>query len=373
MQPYAGSGSRSAKKNFPTGWPTDTGSRSLRPVSLELLYSDLQRVAQHRGSLDAEAVRSASTLLALPRYADYDRPAELLAQDIEDVVRAIGDDEVRRGAELFFSLDPERQGETFTHRLGALQPRHGTADKWATRAILHRVLVGLLELPLRPDGREGDGPRLVGYSVDRLHLIRTWRPSSPMRPVDQLDFELSLLSRGPHCLALPRRTSRLKLSSIRSLGSDQEPAVEWAHLSSGRWPSRDRALVFGRNQSAGDRLALSVEHKIVVPSRLFGNYPRPSPNPPSLSYQVTQPIGEFVLQVDLGLSKSPIRYSIVVAVTRDSVHVVHEGAEPAHRILAPELGITYWIVCYANRPPLSEELARIRHATAERWWTVTKG
>lgn len=141
-------------------------------MALEDIYDDLYAVAKHRGPLDEEAVRRATAVLAMPRYAQAPNPAALLVEDLKRVIDTIPDaasatdedDEAeakressvaRMGmlARRYFSLEDAGKPLTDRRVLPGEKPPGGGVGAWRNQGVIYRVIAGLLELQLEVAAR----------------------------------------------------------------------------------------------------------------------------------------------------------------------------------------------------------------------------
>jgi hypothetical protein len=278
-------------------------------MSLEDIYTDLYAIAGHRGPLDEDAVRGATTILARPRYAESPTPAAQLVEDLEGVIESIpndvaGDDEeeqkgsalpayasryFRSHARRYFSLDGA--GETLTRRRAFGRKNvNGTVLTWTNRGVIYRVAAGLLELWARTDGPNATGNETsygLCYRIDSVKAIRyierVW--DRPTR--DVLEYDIRLLTAGPHILVLPFPAVSTILSVVsteRAAGNPKPQLIAVAGQN-----KSFAAVVFGAQQQPGERVRIQVDH---VPQgfRFRGNHAWSH-------YLVDQPVGALVLEV----------------------------------------------------------------------------
>lgn len=326
-------------------------------MALEDIYADLYAVAKHRGPLDEEAVRRATAVLALPRYARASNPAALLVEDLKRVIDTIPDAAVptdedddaeakresavaRMGtlARRYFSL--EDSGETLTHRRqlrGESKPSGSTA-MWRNQGVVYRVIAGLLELQVEvaaaaEEITETDSR--LGYRIDSARLLRDIRPHSRLYPTrDTLEFDICLLADGPHLLMLPfplRHTELVVVATERPSGHPQPQLVSVAAAAASA-----AAVVFGAQQQPGERVRIQVERR---PRLIWRQPPRLLER---VSYHVDMPIGELVLQVRPNALRTKFSWSVSARgpVASDEKVVAH----PFSNIWGcsnPEIGKTY--------------------------------
>jgi hypothetical protein len=223
----------------------------------QLLYAELYRLTQDGDALLNPAWMSrAEHLLELPRYKSETDAAELLLQDIRDVVTAIPNSlvdgekatEFRDTASILFRLTP-----------GTLTS-HGTVIRWLRRAAVTRVLLGLLALQADRDESTGAAstPAIGGdaFDVEELRVVST---RVNLNPRPSLTFIYSIArarNAGPHCLRvqLPYRQSRVFAEIDGRLNRLRPQLVRW-----GVGNRDDDALVVF-DLLPGERMQMWVEH-----------------------------------------------------------------------------------------------------------------
>jgi hypothetical protein len=282
-------------------------------MSLEAIYADLYGVAKHRGPLDEDAVRRATAVLALPRYARAANPAALLVEDLKRVIAAIPDavatsdededahDEAAaeqrssvaymgKLARRYFSL--EAVGDTITDRriIEATRPP-GSTVTWRNRGVVYRVIAGLLELQV--EVAEATAVTHVAselsYRVDSVRLTRETEGLSWYPRTDTLEYDICLLASGPHLLVLPFPPQQTKLVVVASERPSGYPQPQLVRIADDG--DRAAAVVFGAQQPPGERVRIQVEHR----RRSFR--PLAQWRSECISYQVSHPVGELVLQL----------------------------------------------------------------------------
>lgn len=287
-------------------------------MSLENAFTDLLDVAKHRGTLDADAARKATTVLAWPRYASSPNPAALLVEDLKHVIDGIadgpaddddaGDDDsaedqapdksLHAYARRYFSL--EAAGDTLTDRRRLAGDPGGGGRRWMSAGVIYRVLAGLLELqvdeaPAKLRALQNQAPSEVlsgaGYRIDRVRVLRTVH-ERPMSTRDQLEYELSLLADGPHLLVLPYPFQYTTLVAAASTHPSGPPNPQLVKLTGDSGPVA--AVAFGARQEAGERVQIQVEH--APPSRGWRS-PETGLYPYRSSFCVDTPVGNLTLQL----------------------------------------------------------------------------
>jgi hypothetical protein len=268
-------------------------------MSLEAIYSDLEAIAKKRGPLNEDAVRTATAILAQPRYAESPSPGALLIKDLERVIEAIpnypapetsppwASQNFRDYARRYFSLDAS--GQTFTHRRTfGRKETGGSVGAWMSRGVLYRVAAGLLELwadASNPDAADG-GEMMPGYRIDSVQATRRVEPD-PLRPTrNVLKFDLRLTAPGPHLLVLPFMTKSTTLIEVSTERADGTPKSQLMPVESdGGWTFA--AVAFGAQQPPGERVQIMVENR---PLREIGPHVWSA-------YRPNQSIGSLILEV----------------------------------------------------------------------------
>jgi hypothetical protein len=281
-------------------------------MSLEDIYADLYAIAGHRGPLDEDAVRSATTILARSRYTDSPTPAAQLVKDLENVIESIpndvaGDDEedqkgsappayasryFRSHARRYFSLDGS--GEVLSRRRAFGRKNvNGTVLTWTNRGVIYRVAAGLLELWAKIDGSDAAGSKAsygLSYRIDSVKAIRYLERAWDYPTRDVLEYDLCILASGPHLLVLPLPalfTTLSVVSTERAAGNPKPQLIAVA--------GEDQSLaavVFGAQQRPGERVRIQVEH---MPRGIQFRRRR---NHAWSRYPVDQPVGTLVLEVN---------------------------------------------------------------------------
>jgi hypothetical protein len=346
-------------------------------MSLEDAFADLLEVAKHRGELDREAVRKATTVLAWPRYAGSLDPAGLLVEDLKRVIDGVadgpGDDDeagddgndqvadksLHAYARRYFSQ--EAPGTNFTHRRMLAGNPGGGARRWMSAGVIYRVLAGLLELqvdeaPAKLRALRDQAPSEVlsgpGYRIDRVRVLRTVH-EQPMSARDQLEYELSLLADGPHLLVLPYPFQYMTLVAAASTHPSGPPKPQLVKLAGDREPIA--AVAFGAHQEAGERVQIQVEH--APPSRWWRS-PETGLYPYRSSFRVDTPVGNLTLQLHSDAVLQP-KYEWEVTrhgpMTSDQATV----AKPATSIWSrdnPEVGNVYTLTTVETSQQLTKSM-----------------
>lgn len=341
-------------------------------MSLEDAFDDLLEVAKHRGELDVEAVRKATTVLAWPRYAESADPAALLVQDLKRVIAGIAtqpvddeepddaDDDVEPQAadkslhayaRRYFSQ--EVPGSPFTYRQ-KLAGDPGGGRKWMSFGVIYRVLAGLLALQIEAAAvtaaiSETSAGR--GYRIDSVRVLRDVKRSSRLYPIREVaEYELCVLAGGPHLLMLPFPLEYTKLVTVAADRPGGHPQPQLVALND---DGRRAAVVFGAQQDPGERVRIQAEHR-PRKSRRSGVLD-------SVSYPVTQLIGELVLEVQPNTVMKGYRWTVTTQGPMASDH--EEIAWPKSRAWSccnPDVGMTYRLCGYEDGlfEPSAEALAR---------------
>ncbi len=270
-------------------------------MTIEELHDDLYAIAKHVGPLDAEAVRAATSILALPRYAGQ---PNLLVEDLERVIETISPDTLpdepagvesasrylQRYARRYFSL--EAAGQTLEHRRSfGKRGKQGTLLTWMNRGVGYRVAAGLLELWAETDA-ESPPPittgRSGGYRLDTVDLTRHVTNGSLFQPMSEtLTSHLTLFASGPHVLLLPfeRRGTRLGEVAPQQPGTYPPPQLISINL-----PARRPLAGVVLSGEVGEQLRVSATYA-----------PRKRQSISSLmnvTYRVDQPMGTLWLGVE---------------------------------------------------------------------------
>jgi hypothetical protein len=258
-------------------------------VDFGALYNDLYRIARHVGVLDAAAVADARALLLLPRYSGASDPAEALAHDLREAIRSIPADEqlgsasptdddgeagqFRQAAELYFSV--QHAGESLVARRKLMHQKHGTADKWMNRAVISRVLLHLLELD-----HVASKPAADAFCIDELRVVAA-STRVRVRATVTLDYSITLLQAGIHCLALPLPHSSTKL--LHPWSDIGARLLTWES----DFDTGPPVVMFGLGEKAGTQLHFSARH--IDKARAYSML--------DTAYFVDRPLGRLVLQV----------------------------------------------------------------------------
>ena len=286
-------------------------------MSVEDIYGDLEKIAKHVGSLDKDAVRDATSILARPRYTASVDPPGLLVDDLKSVIEAIPNYPVpatsanvewssykfQNYARRYFSLDAA--GQMFTNRrnFGRKDPG-GSVGAWMNRGVLYRVAAGLLAL-WAPDN---DPRSNIGYRIDRVRATRDLYPGLLFdSKSDSLRYDLRLVVSGPHLLPLPLPARFTSLSTVVTECDDGTPKAQLVALGGKRLAGlggskRVAAVVFGSQQPSGERVAITVERHTFEDGSPTHPGGRPTGSARSM-YRVDQPVSRLELAVDLQSSK----------------------------------------------------------------------
>ena len=315
-------------------------------MSLQDIYSDLERIAKHLGPLDKDAVRGATSILARPRYTASLDPAALLVDDLKSVIEAIPNYPVpktsadvewssykfKNYARRYFSLDAA--GQMFTHRrnFGRNDPG-GSVGAWMNRGVLYRVAAGLLELWAPDTDPHGTG----GYQTDRVRATRSLSPGPLFSKFEVLEYDLRLNVSGPHLLPLPLPTRFTSLETVAPEREDGTPKAQLVAIGGTRLAGftygRRAAVVFGSQQPPGERVTIKVVGVTFVDDDPAGSA--------RSAYQVDQPVSKLELEVNL---QSPNHYKWQVFKTArgepDEVPIDTPVAGSWH-CDSPEVGYTY--------------------------------
>lgn len=141
-------------------------------MEIDQIAAELRVITEHIGSLDAEAVSSAKTILGLPRYADAEaeHPADAFVAHLKKIIAALPSD-MTKPARLLFSLTKE--GTNITHRKKETGVE-GSGWMWLRTAILQRIAVAILRVEIQ----ESAHPSLLtpaGFSVNALTIWTSLR------------------------------------------------------------------------------------------------------------------------------------------------------------------------------------------------------
>jgi hypothetical protein len=265
-------------------------------MDFEALFDDLLGIALHIGELDKEAVSKATSLLALPRYANAADSRGLLVRDIESVIDEIPPGPLPRSrtsgltldhqqhTRLFFSLD--EPGTQLTHR----RKVGGGVTRWQTPAVIYRVLLGLLELDDGP-GRHAE----TSFELDAVRVIRIDRKSLSAVVVTEITYHITVNEQRLHALWLPDSDNVL----LKAVDMERRPDV----LAPQILQSGTRSLLtFGVGLRPGETLAITVEHQRRSDQHEAPWFPmRHAFQNLIVSFYTTQPVGELTI----GIEKMP--------------------------------------------------------------------
>jgi hypothetical protein len=313
-------------------------------MSLEDAFADLLAVAKHRGELDREAVRKATTVLTWPRYADSPDPGGLLVEDLKRVIESITDgpadratDEadgevepqgpdksLRAYARRYFSQ--EAPGKTLTDRRRLAGDPGGGGRRWMSAGVIYRVLAGLLEV------QASASPQGAGYHVVSVAATRHVNEDSwPFPTRDVVEYDIHLLSDGPHLLMLPYPRRHTKLSTVASEHPSGSPQPQLIAVDDDA--GSVAAVVFGAHQPPGERIRIEVARQ---PFRFMEEQ-----FPYAMGFAVNQPVDHLELGVR---SSKRLPEEWIVSVTgkvTDDYQVLARVQAATWRCDKPEVGKTY--------------------------------